>query len=232
MSDITLIEINELVATSSKDKDSLIPIDLPSGGGSYVIRKLTKEDLFKLVGHAIDFDVAGATDIFTFSNAGGSYKMIYFGLNASSLVMWTPIQYGIGDGSTFAASFKRSGTTGSLTLKESGTEYEFFAKDLSQRFKEDTLNNASTITSESANRSVLKVLPDGGSIAAGDIQFPQSPEDNDSFKFYVDGTITALTLETSPGSETIDTTIATITDGGAEYFYQESDTEWKQIATW
>ena len=232
MPDISLVNIEELTSTSSKDVGLLIPIALPSGGSSYVIRQISKEDLLKLSGQQLDFDVAGSTDILTFSNAGGSYKLIYFGLAASSTTMWTTIQHGIGDGTTYAASLTRSGTAGQLQLRDADGQSSFTKKNLSQLFKEANLNNASTVTSEKARVSVLKVLPNAGSIAAGDIQFPQSPSDGDCFKFYVDGTITSLTLTTAPGAETIDTTIATITDGGAEYYYQDSDTEWKQIATW
>lgn len=229
MPDITLKEFYTFVIDNSQNKDSLILYAKPDGGGGYTLQNITKENWFKLTGHPLDFNVAGSTDIITFSNSGGGYKLVYIGVGASSVLMGTMPEFGIGDGATFAASLRKTGSIGALALSHPLGDIALTARDLNPLLKVAAIANAEAVTSLESKYSYLKLVVDGGTIATGEIDFPESASNADIFKFYVEGTITALTLD-AEGSQTIDTTITTITDGGAEYSYNEDDTEWKLIA--
>jgi len=48
------------LTSTSKNKNILYLVAVPDGGGGYLLRNITKEDIFKLDGHGIDFESTSA----------------------------------------------------------------------------------------------------------------------------------------------------------------------------
>lgn len=143
---ITLVDINLLTSTSSKDKDLVIAIDEPSGGG-YVIKSLTKEDLFKIFGHAIDFENSGGNnEVITFDSDEfpSTYnKMVYVKGGSPSndrFLFKIPAISVSADGSAVAASLNDDGSVqaGTSLLDGSFILYDGGFKTTVQAFDDFT----------------------------------------------------------------------------------------------
>jgi hypothetical protein len=73
---ITLVDINDLTASTSKDVAMYIVADVPQGG-DFVPRKILKSDFFKLLSMALDIQTgAGSNDVITIDSATDALKFI------------------------------------------------------------------------------------------------------------------------------------------------------------
>jgi len=218
---ITLVDINQLNATSSQDKDMLIAVDLPSGGG-YVIRKISKEDFFKLTGQALEYTLgAGSNDVFVFT---GSYKSIFGNFGGGSFLMHLIPRLGVSsDGSTLGAHMtsagelvagNSSGLDGALNIYWGSAVYNYNALDLEQLATVVEPTTGSTTSATEARTSIL-IMDVGGTIATHTINLPAEAKIGWVFELKVNDTITTLTMD--GGIATIEDALTTATDVYAKW---------------
>ena len=218
---ISLVDINQLTATTSQDKDMLVAVDQPSGGG-FVIRKITKEDFFKLTGQPLEYTLgAGANDVFVFT---ASYKSIFGFFGGGSYLMHViPTVGASSDGSTFGARMtaaggliagNSSGVDGDLQMFFGSNTYNYNALDLEKLATVVEPLTGGTTSATEARTSVL-IMDVGGTIATHTINFPAEAKIGWTMEIKVNDTIIALTL--GGGVATIEDPLTTATDVYAKW---------------
>lgn len=142
MATVSLVDINLLAESVSKSKDLLIAVDVPGGGG-FSIAHISKEDLFKIFGHAIDFETGSQADIFTF-NAGEfpstGNKLVYVkgGSPSGDRVLFKLPAFAVSaDGTNVASALNSDGSVqagtavldGKIIFYDGGFKAELIAND-------------------------------------------------------------------------------------------------------
>lgn len=225
---ITLVDINELASTISKNKDMLFVVEVPSGSG-YIQAKITKEQMFKLVAQNLDMttteDLGGANDVITFDGAGGN-KIVYVNDGTNGKMVFKVGQLGVSaDGITNVILMSPNGTftigagaiDGRLRIKDGQQFYPYTGKDLMQDVivDLDILDGETTVAKPCRQSIAYLEVDSDGTIAAHTIQFPANAKIGYTFELSVRGTITALSL--TDGLSTIDEPLTTVTNGGGKW---------------
>lgn len=230
----------------SQNKELLMLMAKPDGGGGYNLINMTKEEFFALTGQSIDFTIGSTGDVITFD--GDTYKLLYA---AGGNLLFKGTSFGVSSNGT--SNVVQMNATGTLRIGEltvaSGTvelidDSNSFSATISRTLKADTTDEfefigdtamtvATASDSGSTNapvniRSLLYMNVDGGSIASHTINFPILPRNNQIFELAIDGDITTLTLQGS--SVTIDKPI-TAADGytSGKWCFNSSDLTWYKI---
>jgi len=202
MSTLSIKEINELIASSSPNSLIRIPVAVPNGSG-FITRYITKVNLFRLLGQAIEFiTTPGNNTIFTFTDG---VEVIY-NQTTGSLVL-SAGTLGVRNGSAIVAALKDDGT---IQLGNSGFTIELEPEPLTQdetlfiRAQSGYLDCAplatilspttgSTINLARATHRALFLELVGG-IAALTVNLPADPTPGDRVSIFTLQAVTALTL--------------------------------------
>jgi hypothetical protein len=238
---ISLVDINQLTATISKDKAMLIPIDEPAGLG-FVIRKIEKEDFFKLLGHGIQIDTAvGQNDLWTFG--AGTHKIFYADFGAGSFMMWqVPLTGVTANGTNYSVAMSAAGqiVIGNAATPLNGSINIFHSDDLVGSLQLDLFDllqsaqlepaalTGGVYNARRAGRAMLQISQ-AGTIATYTVNFPPDPGVGHTFELYVKNTITALTLA-CVAPTVIDQPLTTATNQGAKWMYIGGATDaWRRL---
>lgn len=223
---ITLVDINDLAATVSKDTGILFAVDVPSGGG-FIQAKLSKADLFKLLLQAIDHTTsAGGNTFLSFDGPTGN-RFIYVNNGSTGVIIAKFGTFGVSaDGATNIIQMEDSGlftigtsaVNGQLRMREGGTTYDWTAQDIEHDvFADLAIANAGTSDAKQAVQSLMYIeVAAAGTIATHTINFPTTPKVGYVFEVTLVGTITTLTMASAV---TISNPLTTMANENAKWVY-------------
>ena len=223
---ITLVDINDLTPTVSKDTGILFAVDVPSGGG-FIQAKLSKDDLFKLLGQAVDLSTnIGLNTFFSFDGPTGN-RFIYINNGSTGVVLAKFGTFGIStDGTSNIIQIEDTGlltigtsaVNGQLRMREGGTSYDWTAQDLEHNvFTDLSIADAGTSDAIQAVQSLMYLeVAAAGTIADHTINFPTTPKVGYVFEVTLVGTITTLTMASAV---TISNPLTTMANENAKWVY-------------
>ncbi len=247
MSDIAIVNISELVSTTSVDGQMEFAVEIPSLG----IKRITKDQVLKLFGSVVNVNsVLGLNPFITFDatdykiaylNDGGvngkvfiRMDRVYFNTTDSASTVYVDVTNDIlnleGVSGGYAIRINLGGQTLTLTLDANFTtgQAAYLGTSLDQQLiYNNSLATASSQLSKSCQRSILKIETAAATNATNDIFFPASPKDGYTFELTIKGTITALTCDA--GLNTIEDNPATATDQSFKWCYNLANTTWVSL---
>jgi len=225
MSTFTLVDIQDLTESTSKDKGMFYAVAVPVGGGAFVLRKLSKENLFKLQGQDINFTtVVGGNDVISFDGAPNFNKVVYLNNGGTGVLLFKVGTIGVSANGTSnvvqmsAAGELRVGLIGTdaaFNLWQGGVLYEYSAQDLEQNVVIDAAAVSGATTNADNVRQSIVFLEVAGTIATHQVVLPPAARVGYTFELVVRGTITALTM--TGGIATIQDPLTTATNQGGKW---------------
>jgi hypothetical protein len=232
---LTIKPINQLTASTSKDRLMRIAVDIPNGGG-FLLRHVTKETLFKLLGHAIDFETAAGDNAIITADAGNN-SIRYLNFGGSSLwLIRSPIFAHTSDGTNYGLTVQNSIVTvgnasanGNLRVQGSATDLvsvqtETLTDDrdvllpdfdgtiaLRPVFGRSTPADAATVNLGALNAQShrIQIISPAAPLSTLTVSFPTSPKSGQTLSLIFTETVTTLTLSSS---STIQNPLTTATD--------------------
>jgi len=225
MSQFTLVDIQDLTESFSKDEGMFYAVAVPVGAGAFVLRKLSKENLFKLQGQDINFaTVAGENDIISFDGAPDLNKVVYSNNGSTGVLRLKVGAAGVSANGTSNAvemtaegELRAGGATldANFRLWEDGEAFDYSARDLEQNIVLDVAAVTGATTTAAVVRQSIVYLEVAGTIATHEVVFPSPAKIGYTFEFVVTGTITAITMEA--GIATVRDPLTTATNEGAKW---------------
>src|SRR5690606_10638951 len=211
MPEISIVNISELGATSSVNGEMLFAVEIPGQG----IKKITKNNLFKLFGTALNINtVVGSNKFLGFDDTVFGFYYLHASEPSAVIIRLNQVYFSTDGG--VAGIFIDSvnsvlgviapGGNGkiqinidtkrlTLTLDDNFAENldAYLGTSLDQQFRlVDPFTDGTGTSAISCQRSILKVATTTN--ASNQIAFPATPKNGYTFELTISGTITALTL--------------------------------------
>lgn len=249
---LTLVDINDLTASTSKDAGMYFVVDVPQGGG-FVPRKILKSDVFKLLSMALDIQtgagsnsvitIDGSTDALKFIDGGGSNFWMFqgTGLGLSSngstyLVLAQGSTLSVGNAATqgfirlYNSTYNISFEAFTLTADRTHTAPD---NDGTMQLK-PTVNVQTPLTG--ANIALTQfpyrvvVINPAGTIATLTITFPAAADSlaGDMISLHFTQIVTTLTLDGNGGT-IVDGIATAAVNTRAKFVYVSAGSTWYRI---
>ncbi len=230
---------------ATQNKDMVLLVAKPDGGGGFNLVNMTKEEFFALTGQSIDYSTGASADIMTFN--GDSYKLIYL---AGGNLLAQLASFGVTiNGTSNEIQLNSSGnlkvgrsggSSGSITITDNTSSVTAiinrtaecpsnvqwaFLEDQQTTYTEATEDD--TVSLDDIHQQILILDATAGDLTDYTINYPSAPLDGATVEIAIYGTID--TIDNS-SSNTIDKPITTSVGDltyGKWTWDDANDTWWK-----